>query len=77
MRSVLDKQMLIPRHVASYTEDFNEVVTDFIERLRQIRKRGNGLAVPNLDHELFHWSLESKWLIQPFISIHVCMHFSV
>lgn len=59
MRSVLDKQMLIPRHVATYTEDFNEVVTDFIERLRQIRKRGNGLAVPNLDHELFHWSLET------------------
>lgn len=59
MRSVLDKQMLIPRHVATYTENFNEVITDFIERLRQIKKKGNGLVVPNIDHELFHWSLET------------------
>lgn len=62
MRSVLDKRMLRPNHVATYTEGFNQVVTDFVHRLRTIRdKKGGGLKVPSLDVELFHWSIESMF----------------
>lgn len=60
MRALLDKRMMRPRHVATYLDCFNEVVTDFVDHLREIReKKGNGVTVPNLDHELFHWSLET------------------
>jgi len=60
MRAQLDKKMMRPQHVASFTEDFNEVVTDFIARLKRIRAtHGDGVRVPNLDMELFHWSLET------------------
>ena len=61
MRKIMDKRMLRPLHVATYTDRFNEVVTDFVTRLRQVRdSKGAGVTVPNLDMELFHWSLESK-----------------
>lgn len=61
MRVLLDKQLLRPNHVATYTNNFNEVVTDLMERLEHIREtKGNGLTVPNIDEELFRWSLESR-----------------
>ena len=61
MRVLLDKQLLRPVHVATYANNFNEVVTDLIKRLMHIRKtEGNGLTVPNIDKSLFRWSLESK-----------------
>lgn len=60
MRTLLDRRMLRPRHVATYTDTFNEVITDFIARLRKIRDlKGGGQKVPNIDFELFHWSLET------------------
>ena len=62
MRKLLDKRMMRPHHVATYTDKFNEVVTDFVVRLKKIReKNGDGQAIPNLDLELFHWSMESKF----------------
>lgn len=61
MRVLLDKPLLRPKLVAAYTDNFNEVVTDLIERLMRIREtKGNGLTVPNIDQELFRWSLESR-----------------
>jgi len=63
MRSILDKRMLRPNHVATYTDGFNKVITDFVHRLRTIRdQKGGGLKVPNLDIELFHWSIESMYM---------------
>lgn len=60
MRAQLDKRMMRPKHVASYTGHFNDVITDFISRLKHIRAtEGKGIRVPNLDQELFHWSLET------------------
>jgi len=60
MRVLLDKQLLQPRHVATYTNNFNEVVSDLIERLKRIREtKGKGLTVPDIDQELFCWSLET------------------
>jgi cytochrome P450 len=43
MRSILDRRMMRPAHVATYTDNFNDVVTDFVDRLRTIRdKKGGG-----------------------------------
>lgn len=58
MRKVIDKPMLRIKDVSGYADDVNEVVTDFLERLRAIRE-GDGL-IPDLERELFNWSLESK-----------------
>lgn len=61
MRTTVDKQMMRPKVVAAYTDDFNAVVTDFIGRIRQLRERHNdNSTVPNIDQEFFSWSLESK-----------------
>ena len=58
MRTELDKQMLRPRKVANYTDDFNQVSNDFIERMRRVRK--SDFTIDNMDKELFNWSLECK-----------------
>ena len=61
MRTILDKRMMRPTHVATYADKFNEVLTDFVDRLRTVRDtKGDGKKVPNMDNELFNWSLESK-----------------
>ena len=61
-RSVLSKRMLRPKHVAEYAVEFNEIITDFISRLRTIRvQSGTEKAneVFGIDNELFKWSFES------------------
>ena len=61
-RSVLSKRMLRPKEVAEYASPFNEIVTDFIERLRKIREPFGSTReneVQGLDNELFKWSFES------------------
>ena len=61
-RSVLSKRMLQPKEVAEYASPFNEIVTDFIERLRKIREPFGSAReneVQGLDNELFKWSFES------------------
>ncbi|KAL9957728.1 hypothetical protein ACROYT_G034664 [Oculina patagonica] len=61
-RSVLSKRMLRPKEVADYASGFNEIVTDFIDRLRTVREpRGSEKEneVCDLDKELFKWSFES------------------
>ena len=64
MRTLLDKQMLRPRSVAAYDTSFNEVTEDFIANVRQIRDRVNDdHRVPNLNRELFNWSLESTYKV--------------
>ena len=59
MRSQLDKQMMRPKQVANYTDDFNAVSEDFIKRLRQVRRKDDN-SVRHMDQELFNWSLESR-----------------
>ena len=61
MRTQLDKQMLRPRKVANYIDDFNQVSNDFLTRMRRVRKEDN--TIDNMDKELFNWSLESKYLL--------------
>ena len=61
-RSVLSKRMLRPKVVADYASAFNEIITDFIHRLRTVREPSgseNENEVCDLDNELFKWSFES------------------
>ncbi|XP_068709768.1 25-hydroxyvitamin D-1 alpha hydroxylase, mitochondrial-like [Montipora foliosa] len=61
-RSVLSKRMLRPKQVADYAAEFNEIITDFIHRLRTIREQSGtdkDNEVRELDNELFKWSFES------------------
>ena len=61
-RSVLSKRMLQPKQVADYAAGFNEIITDFIHRLRTVREPDDSEKaneVCGLDNELFKWSFES------------------
>ena len=61
-RSVLSKRMLRPKEVADYASAFNEIITDFIHRLRTVREPSGSEKeneVCELDKELFKWSFES------------------
>ena len=61
-RSVLSKRMLRPKEVADYASGFNEIITDFIHRLRAVREPSGSEKeneVCDLDNELFKWSFES------------------
>ncbi|KAJ7340047.1 hypothetical protein OS493_002770 [Desmophyllum pertusum] len=55
-RSVLSKRMLRPKEVADYASGFNEIITDFIHRLRTVRELSGSEKeneVGELDSELF------------------------
>ena len=61
-RSVLSKRMLRPKEVADYASGFNQIITDFIHRLRSVREPSGSEKeneVCELDKELFKWSFES------------------
>ena len=61
-RSVLSKRMLRPKEVADYASGFNQIITDFIHRLRTVREPSGSEKeneVCDLDKELFKWSFES------------------
>lgn len=59
IRSILNPRMLKPKHVSSYTDTINEVVTDFIHRVTQLRDRGGqGDMVHNLADELYKFAFE-------------------
>ena len=61
-RSVLSKRMLPPKEVAYYASGFNEIISDFIHRLRTVREPSGSEKeneVCDLDNELFKWSFES------------------
>ncbi|CAH3119540.1 unnamed protein product [Pocillopora meandrina] len=54
--------MLRPKEVASYTQGFSKIISDFIHRLRLVREPGGSdkeNEVSELDNELFKWSFES------------------
>jgi len=60
MRTLLDKQMLRPKSVATYDQNFNIVTEDFIAYIRNNRDKTNlNNTVPHMDRKLFNWSLET------------------
>ncbi|KAJ7394491.1 hypothetical protein OS493_000305 [Desmophyllum pertusum] len=61
-RSVISKRMLRSKEVADYATSFNQIVTAFIERVKNIRESSGSekeYEVQGLDNELFKWSFES------------------
>ncbi|XP_007227997.3 cytochrome P450 [Astyanax mexicanus] len=59
IRSILNPRMLKPKHVSSYTNAINEVVSDFIEKVAWLRATtGNGVMVPDVAGELYKFAFE-------------------
>lgn len=59
IRSILNPRMLKPKHVSSYTDTINEVVTDFIDKVSRLRDTGGqGTMVHNLAEELYKFAFE-------------------
>uniref|UniRef100_A0A3B4Z5J7 Uncharacterized protein n=1 Tax=Stegastes partitus TaxID=144197 RepID=A0A3B4Z5J7_9TELE len=59
IRSILNPRMLKPKHVSSYANTINEVVTDFIQRVAWLRDRsGQGVLVNDLTGELYKFAFE-------------------
>ncbi|KAM7406842.1 hypothetical protein PAMA_002851 [Pampus argenteus] len=59
IRSILNPRMLKPKHVSSYTNTINEVVTDFIDRVAWLRQTsGRGVMVNDLTKELYKFAFE-------------------
>lgn len=53
--------MLKPKHVSSYSDCINEVVTDFIERAARLRETsGGGVMVNDLTGELYKFAFEGQ-----------------
>lgn len=61
IRSILNPRMLKPKHVSSYTNTLNEVVTDFLERLVWLRAiHGEGVMVNDVAGELYKFAFEGR-----------------
>ncbi|XP_038133676.1 cytochrome P450 [Cyprinodon tularosa] len=59
IRSILNPRMLKPKHVSSYSNTINEVVTDFIRRVAWLRETsGQGVMVNDLTEELYKFAFE-------------------
>ncbi|CAN9498485.1 unnamed protein product [Ophioblennius macclurei] len=59
IRSILNPRMLKPKHVSSYGDTINEVVTDFVQRLLWLRETGGrSPVVHDLTGELYKFAFE-------------------
>ncbi|CAH2305233.1 sterol 26-hydroxylase, mitochondrial-like [Pelobates cultripes] len=59
LRTVLNKRMLLPQEVVLYTGSLNEVVTDFLLRLDEMRKESpSGVMVNDLPNALYRFAFE-------------------
>ncbi|XP_019108462.1 cytochrome P450 [Larimichthys crocea] len=59
IRSILNPRMLKPKHVSSYANTINEVVTDFMDRVAWLRKTsGKGVIVNDVTGELYKFAFE-------------------
>lgn len=61
LRKVLKQRLLKPAEAALYTDALNEVISDFITRLDQVRaESASGHQVPDISHLLYHFALEGS-----------------
>ncbi|XP_026074039.1 sterol 26-hydroxylase, mitochondrial [Carassius auratus] len=59
IRSILNPRMLKPKHVSSYTNAINGVVSDFIEKVAKLRTtKGNDVMVYDVAGELYKFAFE-------------------
>ncbi len=59
LRSAVSKGILKPSALVSHVDSMHEVVLDFIEKVRTIR-RPDGI-IPGIEVELFKWALECEY----------------
>ncbi|KAI4902571.1 hypothetical protein NFI96_010251 [Prochilodus magdalenae] len=64
IRSVLNPRMLKPKHVSSYNNAINEVVTDFIKKVAWLKTKDNGVVVHDIAGELYKFAFEANDLVQ-------------
>ena len=87
VRRILNMKMLKPKVIGEYAQGLNEVSSDLLSRLKQTRD-DEGL-IPNIQDELFKWSLEcesskpfffkrscilSRWLSGEFEPVQILLH---
>ncbi|XP_031697274.1 25-hydroxyvitamin D-1 alpha hydroxylase, mitochondrial-like [Anarrhichthys ocellatus] len=60
IRSILNPRMLKPKHVSSYTNTVNEVVSDFVLRVSRLRETSGGVMVNDLTAELYKFAFEGQ-----------------
>jgi len=60
-RVKMAKKMLRPKELAEYIQPMNDVADDFIKRAKRLSSLSSVSTVPNLEMELFKWSLECKF----------------
>lgn len=61
IRSILNPRMLKPKHVSSYANTINDVVTDFTVRVAKLREAsGDGVMVNDLAGELYKFAFEGQ-----------------
>jgi hypothetical protein len=61
LRQALKQRLLKPDEAALYTDALNEVISDFITRLDQVRAESeSGDQVPDMAHLLYHLALEGR-----------------
>ena len=58
VRRILNVKMLQPKVVGEYAQQLNEVSTDLLTRMREMRDTDG--VVPSIQDELFKWSLECE-----------------
>ena len=51
-------KMLKPKVVGEYAQELNEVATDLLSRMKETRNSVG--IIPNIQDELFKWSLECE-----------------
>lgn len=57
IRAVVSKKMLRPYEVFKHVGPMDETATDFVQHIE--RKRQDDGSIPDLEHEIFKWALES------------------
>lgn len=61
IRSILNPRMLKPKHVSSYANTINQVVTDFVHRALWLRSRdAGGVMVHDVAGELYKFAFEGQ-----------------
>lgn len=69
IRSILNPRMLKPKHVSSYANTINEVVTDFIQKVLWLRaEQGGGVMVNDVAGELYKFAFEGQKVKFPPLS---------
>ncbi|XP_015909978.1 cytochrome P450 10 [Parasteatoda tepidariorum] len=58
-RNLLNHTLMAPQEVAKHGPDFNGVITDLISRWEGLMEQNSGGFIPNMENELYSWSMES------------------